>query len=71
MPKASPRVDYGTCMACLACVDACPFGCLEGSKTGIDRYRKAYPEMAKPEKCTGCGLCSTACPVVAIEMVSG
>lgn len=64
-----PSFDYRLCMACSACAPACPFGCIEMSRTGMDRYRKAYPELAKPETCTGCGLCSRACPVECIAMV--
>lgn len=70
MAKARPKVDYALCMACRACVQTCPFGCLEASRTGLDRYNKAYPELARPQDCTGCGLCAAACPIGVIEMLS-
>lgn len=63
-----PVVDYSLCMACTACVPACPFGCLAMERLGVDRYRKAYPELVKPDACTGCGLCARACPVDCIEL---
>lgn len=63
-----PSFDYKYCMACAACEPACPFGCIEMSAANLDRYRKAYPELAKPDSCTGCGLCAKACPVECIAM---
>lgn len=56
-------------MACRVCVIACPFGCLDMTRTGVDRYGKVYPEMVKPESCTGCGICARECPVDVIVMV--
>ncbi|MDP3176658.1 MAG: 4Fe-4S binding protein [Spirochaetaceae bacterium] len=37
-------------------------------KIGIDVYRKVYPELAREDACTGCGLCAVACPIGVIEM---
>ena len=65
-----PRIDYKLCMACRVCITACPFGCLEADKTGIDRYAKVYPVLADQAACTGCGICASACPVDVIEMVT-
>jgi len=71
MPKKKklPKVDYSLCMACRACVSACPFSCLEETKIDIDSYHKAYPQLVREEMCTGCGICAKACPVEAIDMV--
>jgi Pyruvate/2-oxoacid:ferredoxin oxidoreductase delta subunit len=66
--KQRPSFDYRSCMACRICVYACPFGCLDDTKTGIDRYGKAYPELVVPERCTGCSLCAKSCPLDAIAM---
>jgi electron transport complex protein RnfB len=65
-----PSFDYGTCMACGACLPACPFDCIDLSKLGVDRWKKAYPELARPVTCTGCGLCARACPVDCIELLA-
>jgi ferredoxin len=67
--KLYPRFDYSLCMACRICADVCPSACLEDRKTGIDSYGKVYPELARPDTCTSCGLCESSCPVAAISMV--
>lgn len=66
--KVFPAFNYKKCMACAICVSACPFGCLEMSKTGIDQYNKAYPKLTLEKACTGCGICSKECPFEAISM---
>lgn len=68
MAKKFPTFDYGLCMACGICVQACPFSCLELRRTGLDVYRKAYPELARREDCTSCGICAFSCPVDAVRM---
>lgn len=68
MAKQYPKFDYGPCMACGICVQACPFSCLELGRRGPDSYRKAYPELARREDCTGCGICASSCPVDSIRM---
>jgi Na+-translocating ferredoxin:NAD+ oxidoreductase subunit B len=67
----NPNFDYELCMACGACVQACPFSCLELSRIGLDALRKAYPELVFPEKCTGCGICARACPVDCVALARG
>lgn len=66
--KKIPQVDYKNCMACCVCIASCPVSCLEPVKTGLDRYDKAYPELARKEACTGCGICAIECPVDVITM---
>lgn len=66
--KRLPLVDYALCIACGSCLPACPFSCLELSRLGLDAYRTAFPELARPEDCTACALCAKACPVECIAM---
>lgn len=67
--KKKPAFGYQRCMACGACVPACPLGCIELSRQGLDRYRNAFPELVREGTCTGCGLCAKACPVECIDLV--
>lgn len=45
------------CIACGACADECPTGCIEA---GDDIY------VIKADECTSCGSCADQCPVSAI-----
>lgn len=42
---------------CQACVDACPYGCIEEVRNG----RKTYL-LVSNHRCTGCGACEFSCP---------
>jgi ferredoxin len=66
--RKMPLFDYARCMACGACVPACPAGCIALDRQGLDRYRNAFPGLAAPGACTGCGLCSRACPIECISL---
>ena len=66
--KKRPVFSYNRCMSCGVCVSACPFGCLDDTKTGIGRMSKRFPELSRPEDCTGCGICAGECPFNAIAM---
>lgn len=68
MSNGNPVFDYNQCMACGICVQACPFGCLKCSKTDIDSYKKAYPQLESDKQCKGCKICENACPVDAIKV---
>jgi 2-oxoglutarate ferredoxin oxidoreductase subunit delta len=68
MKNGTPKFDYTLCIPCGICVQACPFGCLDLSKTDLDRYRKAYPQLLKPDDCTGCKICEVQCPVECIRV---
>jgi electron transfer flavoprotein alpha subunit len=51
-------IDKDTCIACGACVDACPFGALtlDGDVLSVD------------EKCNLCGACIEVCPAEALSI---
>lgn len=55
-----PVIDTDTCIACGACVDACPCGVLE---------LEDYATVANADECVGCGACQDACPVEAITEI--
>ncbi|MDI9589765.1 MAG: 4Fe-4S binding protein [Acidobacteriota bacterium] len=57
MPK--PIIDADACIACGACVDACPVGVLEVEEVAV---------AVNEDDCIGCGACVDACPVGAIEI---
>lgn len=52
--------NYG-CLGGGDCVNACPFGAMVMNENGL-------PELIE-ELCTGCGVCSSACPKDLIEMM--
>jgi thioredoxin reductase (NADPH) len=59
-----PIIDPGLCLACGACIDACP----EGSVLGLVA---AKAELITPGNCIGHGACKDACPFDAIRLVIG
>ncbi len=59
-----PVIDAGACIACGACVSACP----EGNVLGIIGGRG---ELINPTHCIGHGACRASCPVDAITLVFG
>jgi len=63
-PSLHPVIDEALCIACGACVDACPEGDILGLVGG-----KA--ELVAPSHCIGHGACKDACPSDAITLVFG
>ena len=53
-------VDQTICVACGACVKACPRG-------AIAVWRGCYAQV-DGAKCVGCGLCAKACPAGCIAV---
>lgn len=53
-------VDKSVCVACGACVKACPKG-------AVSVWRGCYAQ-AEETKCVGCGLCAKTCPAGCIEI---
>ena len=53
-------VDKGICVACGACMKACPKG-------AISVYRGSYAAV-DAAKCVGCGLCAKTCPAGCIAV---
>jgi Pyruvate/2-oxoacid:ferredoxin oxidoreductase delta subunit len=52
-------IDYDLCVDCLVCVDRCWFGALQEVDGELEFL---------PEKCFGCGMCTTVCPTEAIAL---
>lgn len=53
-------VDKSVCVACGACVKACPKG-------AVSVWKGCYAQ-AEEGKCVGCGLCAKTCPAGCIEI---
>lgn len=53
-------VDKGICVACGACMKACP-------RKAISVWKGCYA-VVEPEQCVGCGLCAKTCPANSIEL---
>ena len=53
-------VDKSVCVACGACVKACPKG-------AVSVWRGCYAQ-AEEAKCVGCYLCAKTCPAGCIEI---
>lgn len=52
-------VDKAVCVACGACMKACPRG-------AVSVYRGCWAQV-DAARCVGCGLCAKACPAGCIE----
>ncbi len=67
MPKLTFNEEL--CKGCGLCVNACPKGILELSKTRLNGKGHSPVEQTDPEKCIGCAFCAMMCPdcVITVE----
>ena len=68
MDKGKPIIDLANCICCTVCIYTCPFGSLEKFPLQRKGYIDAAPRLKEQNKCNGCGLCATACPVDVITI---
>lgn len=57
-----PKIDRGRCIGC----GRCYLSCLDGGHQALDWAEEGKPILI-PNKCVGCHLCLTVCPVNAIS----
>ena len=63
-----PVINTEVCSACSICVNDCTPGAL---KISLPKFRgdiKVYAELSQEQKCVGCGICESHCPLEAIKM---
>jgi ferredoxin len=60
-PVGKVVVHADECKGCALCVDACPVGGLQISRTTFNRLGY-HPIEFLEVGCTGCGVCFYACP---------
>jgi NAD-dependent dihydropyrimidine dehydrogenase PreA subunit len=58
-------VNIEHCKGCRFCIQFCPMDVLKES-AAINGKGYHYPEVAKPDDCTGCELCEHICPEFAV-----
>lgn len=70
--RGSIAIDRERCKGCHICLDCCPLGLIS---VAPDLNRKGYQPAQFNERapqgdksCTGCTMCATVCPEVAIEV---
>ena len=66
--KGYIAIDKDLCKECHLCIHACRQACIRpGGEYNARGYR---PVVFQPEAgdCTGCALCATTCPDMAIEV---
>ena len=62
-----PDVSTALCTSCIACIQACPVGCLGLGRPDPEDHH-ARPVLKMPDRCIGCGFCADCCPLGAITM---
>ena len=66
MPKLTFKEEL--CKGCGLCVNACPKGILQLSKTKLNAKAHTPVEQTDPEKCIGCAFCAMMCPDCVIKV---
>ena len=65
---AKPVIDTKICTACSICVHDCTKDVLRISLPQFHGDINVFAELFQPQKCVGCGICESNCPVEAIKM---
>jgi len=65
-----PAINTKTCSACSICVNDCTSGALRISAPQFRGDINVFAELAYPQRCTGCAICKSHCPVEAVSMES-
>jgi Pyruvate/2-oxoacid:ferredoxin oxidoreductase delta subunit len=63
-----PVIHTETCSACSICVIDCIPGALRISLPKFRGDINVYAELVQPQKCVGCAICESHCPLGAITM---
>ena len=63
-----PVINTKTCSACSICVNDCTPQALRISMPKFRGDIKVYAELAQPQKCVGCAICESHCPLGAVTM---
>ena len=66
MPKLTFKEEL--CKGCGLCVNACPKGILQLSKTKLNSKGHTPVEQTEPEKFIGCAFCAMMCPDCVIKV---
>ncbi|MCC8079182.1 MAG: 4Fe-4S binding protein [Oscillospiraceae bacterium] len=67
MAKLTFRTEL--CKGCGLCVEACPRGLIELSRTQLNKNGHSPAEMTDETRCIGCAFCAIMCPdcVITVE----
>ncbi|MDR0502975.1 MAG: 4Fe-4S binding protein [Treponema sp.] len=63
-----PAIDAAVCSACSICVNDCTSGALAISPPEFRGDINVFAQLSNPQKCTGCAICRSHCPISAIVM---
>lgn len=65
---AKLTINKEACKGCGLCVNACPKGILQVSKTVSNNQGYFVVEEIAPDKCIACAFCATMCPDCVIKV---
>lgn len=66
MAEKYPVFDFGLCVSCHICEQACPVSAIVLDVNGVDQWKNLYPRVEQ-KTCIGCDICMKSCPVDAVS----